>query len=697
MPVTIMSSARARSAASILSFAAAVAASLTLSACFDSDKGSSGPGGPGDGTWTCEADTVTAPDFVAKVGCKADFAALASAPLSATIPGATSVKSVIDLQDGGKLYFQNSKKFQIHWDFASSHLSGGGKPVVPALSQFNLTEYYSPSRRFILGSLTYYEGPKVWAYEIAPYDNASAEMIAYAFEKIAASTYFGDSLYFHPTSKSVEEVAKTLPASIKVITTDSLYAGIDYQPLNYGTSFGRLVFLTSAQLSSAYVGFRDIVVLDAVPNDISVTSGIITQEFQTPLSHINVLSQNRGTPNMGLKGAHANAALRALENKWVRLQVGATSWSIAEVTLAEADAWWAANRPPAVGVASMDTSVKDLRDVESILDLTNLSLLNALKKAIPAFGGKTSHFAGFPHMDTTKVKVNRAFGVPVFYYWQHMQKNGLNDTVAKWLADTAFTGNPAERDIRLKRLRKAIKDAPLDTAFYNLFVAKAQAKFPGVDRIRVRSSTNAEDLDGFTGAGLYESKTGSLTDASDHIRDAIREVWASVWLFRTFEERSFRSIDHLSVGMAMLTHRAHPDEEAGGVAITANPFDRAGLEPGFYINVQAGGESVVLPSSGVTTDQFLYYYDMPAQPMVFLGHSNQIPSGTTVLTTAQAYALGTALKEIHRYFSAAYGTDASKWYAMDTEFKLDQPENDPNGTPIIIMKQARPYPGFGTE
>ena len=28
---------------------------------------------------------------------------------------------------------------------------------------------------------------------------------------------------------------------------------------------------------------------------------MITEEFQTPLSHVNVLAQNRGTPNMGLR------------------------------------------------------------------------------------------------------------------------------------------------------------------------------------------------------------------------------------------------------------------------------------------------------------------------------------------------------------------------------------------------------------
>jgi hypothetical protein len=266
--------------------------------------------------------------------------------------------------------------------------------------------------------------------------------------------------------------------------------------------------------------------------------------------------------------------------------------------------------------------------------------------------------------------------------------------VTKWLSDSAFLASPAERDKRLKRLRKAIKDAPVDAGFVSLLNAKLDAKFAGVDRIRFRSSTNAEDLDGFTGAGLYESKTGSRTDPDDPLYDAIRDVWASVWLFRTFEERTFRSIDHLSVGMAMLVHRPHPEEEANGVAITGNVFDASGLDPAFYINAQAGGESVVLPPAGVTTDQFLYYYESPGQPMVFVAHSSLTASGKNVLTASQAYALGTALKEIHRFFKAAYGTNASKWYAMDTEFKLDQRDGDPTGTPVIIMKQARPYAGL---
>ena len=90
---------------------------------------------------------------------------------------------------------------------------------------------------------------------------------------------------------------------------------------------------------------RDIVVLDHVPNDISVVIGIITEEFQTPLSHINVLSQNRRTPNMGLKNAFNDPKLRALEGKWVKLTVNAFEWIIAEATQAEAEALTRARRP----------------------------------------------------------------------------------------------------------------------------------------------------------------------------------------------------------------------------------------------------------------------------------------------------------------------------------------------------------------
>ena len=63
--------------------------------------------------------------------------------------------------------------YEVHYAFISTHLSGGELPYVPPLSEFNTTEYFTPDRRFVLGAVTHYEGPDVWALELSPYDTAS--------------------------------------------------------------------------------------------------------------------------------------------------------------------------------------------------------------------------------------------------------------------------------------------------------------------------------------------------------------------------------------------------------------------------------------------------------------------------------------------------------------------------------------------
>ena len=130
---------------------------------------------PGD---HCRATGDAAPESLEHVGCMDDFERLASEPLDSTLPGARSVKMVQDHADADALYFQNSVEYQIHYDFVSTHLSGDDLPIVPQLADFNTTEYFTPDRRFNLGAVTRYDGPQVWALEIAPYDTASADMIA---------------------------------------------------------------------------------------------------------------------------------------------------------------------------------------------------------------------------------------------------------------------------------------------------------------------------------------------------------------------------------------------------------------------------------------------------------------------------------------------------------------------------------------
>lgn len=642
----------------------------------------------GDAALQCEIEGET-PAFIQNLGCESDFQALASDPIVSTIPGARSLKTVLDRSDDNALYFQNSKTYLVHWDFASAHLSGDGLPFVGSLEQFNTEEYYSPSRRFVLGAVTRYEGPKLWVFEVSPYDTASAEMIAETYRKIANNSYFGDELYFHPTSDNVARVVPDLPKDVKVVSTDEIFAGIDYQPLNLAESYGRLRFMQAATLANDYPSFRDIVVLDEVPNDIAVVSGLITQQFQTPLSHVNVLSQNRGTPNMGLRAAMDDPRLTALDGKWVRLNVSALDWTIEEVSKEEADAWWDAHKPVAVQVPALDLSVTALTDMADLLD-ESLGQKASIKAAIPAFGGKASHYAELAKVND--LPVPKAFAIPIYYYDQFMRENGFKTRVEALLSDPEFVGNPMVRDVKLAALRDDMKRAPIEGAFLATLRAKLQTDFPDT-RMRFRSSTNAEDLEGFTGAGLYTSKSGQIGDPTSTIEDAVRKVWSSVWYFRAFEERSFRSISHLDVGMALLVHRSFPNEYANGVAITANIYDNSGQNPAFYINVQRGEASVVMPDATISSDEILYQYYNPGQPAVYLRHSSEVPAGEHVLSPSQLFVLGQGLDAIHRHFAESYAGGPGVFYGMDVEFKFD--ELTPGGTIELQVKQARPHPGRG--
>lgn len=626
-------------------------------------------------------------DSLPELGCSSDFEAASAEPSSSSLPGARSVKTLIDRVDENRLYFMNTDKYPLHYEFASEHLSATGDlPVVPSPAEFN-DNYFTSQRRFLLGAVTYYSGPDKWAYEISPYDTASPEMIVESFTLIRDAAYFGKDLHFHPSGDAVERTAKELEGQIPIVSTDELYEGTDYQALNLGTGCGRLIFMTAEELASSHISFQDIVVLDAVPNDISVAQGIVTGEFQTPLSHVNVLSQNRRTPNMALRGVFDLEEFREFEGEWVELTVGAFDYSITAIDSSDAET--CIKKPDPINVTPMNLDVTELADIETLYDPdSEVSLRDQVAANVPAYGGKASHFGPLAHIE--EANAPKAFSIPVYYYNQFMVENGFSDQITALLADEEFLSDASVRDQALTTLRDEMVLAPINEDFLALLVAKLEDEYPGV-RMRFRSSTNAEDLGDFTGAGLYTSKSGEVGDVDDPIEDAIREVWSSVWFFRAFEERQYYGIDHTAVGMALLVHNSFPDEDANGVAVTANPFDSAGVEPGFYINVQEGEASVVQPDRGITTDQFIYYYSLQGQPSEFLGHSNLIPEGETVLTPEETHRLGIALEAIHQFFYPAYGSDnESGWYAMDTEFKFDA---DENGDSILYVKQARPYPG----
>ena len=118
-----------------------------------------------DDPWVCLVADGTTPDYLEQIGCEADFLAIASRPLDATIPGARSAKTIVDREGGNTLTYQNTNLYVTHYEFASAHLSGNGRPIVEMLAYFACISSHSVASRRTCASLSSAEVMTPFSYE----------------------------------------------------------------------------------------------------------------------------------------------------------------------------------------------------------------------------------------------------------------------------------------------------------------------------------------------------------------------------------------------------------------------------------------------------------------------------------------------------------------------------------------------------
>lgn len=602
-------------------------------------------------------------DYLDKITRPEAYIMLQGLPLNPTFGEVKSLKIVYSIPDE-KIYYSNSKKYFIHYDFCSQVL-GYNK----GHASFNQEQYTKNDNRiYILASLNHFTSSGIYTLEFFSGDELNCDDIEKVFKKVAETFFKGDSLRFYANSSGWIECT-----NVPVISSEELYKGQNYQPLNPQTNFGYLKKVTIDELPGTYLGRHDIVLLNGIPVDIAVVAGIITTEFQTPLSHINVLSHNRGTPNMALRDGWTNPKLNDLLDKLVYLKVTLDSFYIREATLQEAQNYWAQKEPQTPRHLEMDTISSGL-----------VNLTSAGINSVNLIGGKASNFA-----ELTKVNVvnygplplpEGYFAIPFYYYHHHIKKYGLDVFIDKMLKDTVFQKDITWRRKQLSILQDSIKNSPLDTNLFEL--VKERVSGLSFTNIRFRSSTNAEDIEGFNGAGLYDSYTGTLTDPKKTIDRAIKKVWASLWNFGAFEERDYFKIDHKTVAMGVLVHRSYPAEAANGVVITKNLYNPR--NSAITINVQIGEISVVSPEDNYLPDQILYYTYSNENILEYINHSN-VPGmeGKTVMTNEELKVLKDYCMAIHYHYCRLF----FECKTLDIEFKVDLI----GGQRKVYIKQARIY------
>lgn len=598
---------------------------------------------------------------------EAEFKNFSGTPLTSEYGQVSALKVVYDLEFE-RFYFVNSEFYKLHYEFCRAEIYN-----VQGLIAFNRLNYSSSKkRRFLLGNINHFQAFNTYALELSPSDRMVSEHIEKLYKKVSELAFMGDSLKLLVNSGWLESNRNQLSSDIPILTAAEVYKNQKYQAIGKHEVYGVLRFVENLELEIDQIQPTDIIVIKGTPQFLPEVSGVITDEFQTPLSHLTILGQNREIPIAAYKNAFELQKLRKLKGQKVRLKVLSDSLFIEKVDR----------------LKSNRKRMKKVRLKSDLKPNVLIGVKHIRKQSFTYVGNKAANFGVLYDLGKKEgfKTPESAFAIP-FYFYDHHVRNSMAQTLINELLQSK--GSITKKDslkARLKEIRREIRNAPMDS--YLLRDVQEKIKSLGsFTRMRFRSSTNAEDAEGFSGAGLYSSKTGILGSKKKPIDKAIKKVWASLWSYEAFMEREYFEIDHSKVYMGVLVHRSFPAEKVNGVAITKHLYRRG--SPGFVINAQLGDESVVKPKPQVVCDQFICYpnsqFELYNDAIDIITTSN-LNNNQLTMTDEEILNLANTLEKIKRHFrNQTLSSVSYENFAVEVEFKLEGEDRE------LYVKQVRFY------
>jgi hypothetical protein len=471
---------------------------------------------------------------------------------------------------------------------------------------------------------------------------------------------------------------------------------------------------------------HEVIVVRDAPLDLSVVAALLSAGPQSGASHLSLRLKEKNVPNASVPEIYRSKELMAMNGRLVYVRVDDRSIEIRPTTMAEAEALWARKRP-VVGPLQLDLQQ---RDWTSFVDMRH--------KDAPAFGVKAANLGELYQVVPAINRVS-GFGIPASTYEDFIRQSGLGPAVDDVIADKRLVSDPAWKKQRLKMLRKQIEATPAPEGLLAQVVDRATAVFGSqamTERLRFRSSTNAEDLEAFSGAGLYESHSGCLADDLDadtqgpslcldgeqkryfeaelarwsdrlarepqltwigdiidnltsELHDekgallAIRKVWASLWNDRAYDERDYYGVDHARVKMGIAVLISEKEEQLEAVAFTNVRFRQA---PPFYALISQAGEiGVVRPIDPRARSESRLFYRGQSDEVtqdILLSPSSESPQGASLWSTERLGELGRVLFAVQDYFEV--NVYPGRPLALDIELKITHDNR-------LLIKQARPY------
>jgi len=562
-----------------------------------------------------------------------------------------------------KVYFINSNTHIIHanfWNAIGASVSGddGSGEIV-----FNP---YTISPNGVIGS---------YSFNFSFGNAYDFEATQRTYELLIANMPFLQNNMTHFIGSNDENdhlnnyAADFVGSRIEVALESEVFANVDYIPFHKTEGYGYFKHMTDL---SETPGSRDIVLYDALPNSLPRVGGIITSVVQTPLSHVNLRAIQDNVPNSYISNPLSIDSIASLLGNYIYYKVENETFQIREATLAEVNAWYEDLRPTDPQIPIRDLSITEIKPLDSIDFPMSAS-----------FGAKCANIAtmrtfGFP--DGT---IPDGFGIPFYYYHEFMLFNNFYQEAQVMLDNPTFQNDMVFRAERLDDFRSDIKDAPMPQWMMDNLQAMHD-EFPAGSSVRCRSSTNNEDLPGFSGAGLYTSKTQHPDEG--HISKSIKQIYASMWNFRAYEERDFYRVDHFMAAMGVLCHPNFEDEKSNGVGISIDPiYDTEGT---FYLNSQAGESLITNPDPNSVPEEILLYQDSTqGGGFLVLNLSNLVNPGELVMDVAYLNQIRDYLTVIHDQFEILYDVVGAEGFGMDIEYKVTAQDQ-------LLIKQARPWVSF---
>lgn len=481
-------------------------------------------------------------------------------------------KFVVDLKSKA-IYYVDADLYPMHKDFIFAELLK--VPRTKEAERLLDRNYGKDKPDFLMCYLVHHLGPDVWSLAFWDGDKATAEHVRLAFARMRETFHLGEKVKLRPNSLDQEAVAAEVK-EIPVVTNDTLYKAVGYQPFHTGSAVGKLRIVRDTKDPS--FAPDEIVILPEPLSDITPVAGILSESFSTPLSHVNLRAAAWDIPNVGLRDAGKTYA--ALDGKIVRFEATSTSATLRAATPAEiARAQKEKRDRSAVQVPKANLAARELVPLES-LHASDAS----------AYGAKAANLGEIVNAKLPGVAVPPGFGVPIAFYADHLKAAGIDTRIDALLADPKFRASAPERKTALEKIRQDIRSAPLAPAFVASLAASLEKLTKPGDAgapeagVFVRSSTNAEDLPGFSGAGLYD--TVPNVRGAEAVAEAVKRVWASVWNLPAYEERELYRVDHRQVFGAVLVQIGIP-ATAAGVLVTAHPTDPTDRNT-FTINAKSG-------------------------------------------------------------------------------------------------------------